>query len=478
VLMEFLHVHGDQIVTREGQPVRLRGFNLGGWLNMEDYVNGFPGAEHVLRETMERIAGTDSSRTFFDAWLAHFFTEADVARMAALGANVLRLPFNYRHFERDDRPFEYLEEGFRRLEQTMDWCARYGLYVILDCHAAQGWHNPDWHADNAHMQVLLFTHKHFQDRFAALWREIARRFTGNPAVAGYALLNEPVTRLEYERYKPSFFDWDGLNNLYRRAAAAIREVDREHMLFLEGDDFSSEYAGLDVRFDDNIVLSLHNYIEATDCDGEYPGLVASEYWDKERVARRFHEHSGTLFARQHGLPVLVGEFGALTNIPEAQSSNRIAAMRDQLETYEAAGAHWTIWTFKDIGIRRGVFLLNPESEYRRLIEPVLRARRAFADWNHESGTAAGRSIVHLINTVDDRLSEFGFPIDRKRFKQYMLFGYNAHLLQVAFARLFSDKSPAEIDRLLQSFAIEACTAYPSVLDLLKKYFKPTIGAPL
>ena len=474
--MEFLKVNGDQIVTRDDHPVRLRGFNLGGWLNMEDFVNGFPGAEHILRETMARIAGTERARAFFDGWLAHFFTEVDVAKMAALGANVLRFPFNYRHFERDDRPFEYLDDGFQRLEQAVDWCARHGLYVILDCHAAQGWHNPDWHADSAHMQVLLFTHRHFQDRYVALWREIACRFADNPAVAGYALLNEPVTRIEYERYDPSYFDWDGLNNVYQRAAAAIREVDREHMLFLEGDNFSSEYAELDVSFDDNIVLSLHNYIEATDCDGEYPGIVDNEYWDKERVAQRFHEHSGTRFAHQHGLPVLVGEFGALIDIPEAQAVNRIAAMRDQIETYEAAGVHWTVWTLKDIGIRRGVFHLNSESEYRQLIEPILQARRAFADWNHESDTPAGRSIVHLMDAIDETLFEFDLPIERGRFKQHMMFGYNAHLLQVAFARLFWDKFPAEIDRLLQAFAIQECTAYPSVLEMLEKFMKPTTGA--
>ena len=34
--MEFLRVQEGQIVSAGGAPIRLRGFNLGGWLNLED----------------------------------------------------------------------------------------------------------------------------------------------------------------------------------------------------------------------------------------------------------------------------------------------------------------------------------------------------------------------------------------------------------------------------------------------------------
>lgn len=216
--MEMLTVKDGQIVTASGHPVRLRGFNLGGWLNMEDFIDGYVGAEHNLRLHMVRILGEKKAHFFFDRLLDYFFTEEDVVFMKGLGANVLRLPFNYRHFEGDDRPFEYLEEGFRRMDQAVTWCGKHGIYVILDFHAVQGWHNPDWHSDNAHVHILLYSHKQFQERAAALWKEIARRYKGNPAVAGYDLMNEPVTRLEYERYDPSYNDWDALNNIYRRMA--------------------------------------------------------------------------------------------------------------------------------------------------------------------------------------------------------------------------------------------------------------------
>ena len=123
--MELLKAHNRQILTTSGTPIRLRGYNIGGWLNMEDFINGFVGAEHNLRATMARILGREKAQFFFDRLLDYFFTEDDVKAMAEMGCNVVRLPFNYRHFERDDRPFEYLEDGFKRLDLAFDWCAKH-----------------------------------------------------------------------------------------------------------------------------------------------------------------------------------------------------------------------------------------------------------------------------------------------------------------------------------------------------------------
>src|ERR1039458_9997165 len=48
-MMEFLRVSGRSIVDAKGKKVRLRGTCPGGWMNMEDFINGHPGAEHTLR---------------------------------------------------------------------------------------------------------------------------------------------------------------------------------------------------------------------------------------------------------------------------------------------------------------------------------------------------------------------------------------------------------------------------------------------
>ncbi len=191
--MERLEARNGQIVTASGKPVMLRGTCVGGWMNMENFINGYPGDESGTRNVTARILGEEKAVFLFDRMLDYFLSEEDIRFMKACGATVVRLPLNYRQFERDDAPFQYLEKGFSRLEQMVRWCGRHDLYVILDLHAVQGWQNTDWHCDNPSRQSLFWSHKLFQDRFVALWGEIARRYSGNATIAGYNVMNEPVT---------------------------------------------------------------------------------------------------------------------------------------------------------------------------------------------------------------------------------------------------------------------------------------------
>jgi hypothetical protein len=45
-----LSVRGSAILDPSGAPVRLRGPWVGGWMNLEDFITGHPGAEHALRD--------------------------------------------------------------------------------------------------------------------------------------------------------------------------------------------------------------------------------------------------------------------------------------------------------------------------------------------------------------------------------------------------------------------------------------------
>ena len=173
-----LQVKQNQIVDEQGTEIRLRGTCIGGWMNMENFINGYPGDEHGLRAAMAEILGPGKAQFFFDRWLDYFLAEEDIAFIKSCGANVVRLPLNYRHFEQDGEPFKYLELGFERLDQVVQWCAKHRLYAILDLHSVQGWQNNDWHCDNSSRHSYFWQHPHFQDRFVALWEEFARRYKG------------------------------------------------------------------------------------------------------------------------------------------------------------------------------------------------------------------------------------------------------------------------------------------------------------
>ena len=96
--MPFLATQGRAIVDPQGRTMRLRGTCAGGWMNMEDFINGHTGAEHMLRAQMADTLGAAKAAFFFDRLLTHFFNEDDIVFLRRIGANVVRLPLNYRHF--------------------------------------------------------------------------------------------------------------------------------------------------------------------------------------------------------------------------------------------------------------------------------------------------------------------------------------------------------------------------------------------
>ena len=77
--MELLQVKNNRVRGASGIPIRLRGVCIGGWMNMENFINGYPGVEHGIRAALTEVLGRDKKTFFFDRWLDYFFAEEDAA---------------------------------------------------------------------------------------------------------------------------------------------------------------------------------------------------------------------------------------------------------------------------------------------------------------------------------------------------------------------------------------------------------------
>jgi hypothetical protein len=64
-----LRVQGDKVVDGNGNPVILRGAGLGGWMNMENFITGYPAHEKQHREAMLKVLGREKYEFFFDKFL-------------------------------------------------------------------------------------------------------------------------------------------------------------------------------------------------------------------------------------------------------------------------------------------------------------------------------------------------------------------------------------------------------------------------
>ena len=472
--MDLLQVKNGVITNGKGNPVRLRGTCVGGWMNMENFINGYPGTEHGIRAAMSAVLGAGKAQFFFDRLLDYFLAEEDIAFIKQCGATAIRLPLNYRHFEDGAIPFKYLEAGFERLNRVLAWCAKHGLYVILDLHSVQGCQNSDWHCDNSSRHSLFWAHPHFQDRFVAFWEEVARRYKGNATVAGYNVMNEPLANAPDGRFWATYAPgWEAVNRVYRRVVDAIRAIDPHHIIFLEGDYFSSLFSGLDGPFAENLVYSSHNYNAAGFGPGAYPGKIGGEHWDRERQVQVFLAHEGTRFAQRHHVPLWVGEFGAVYNGPAQEIPDRLRAVDDQMDVFETHSAHWTTWTYKDVGVM-GWVTLHPDSEYIQIVAPILEAKRELDSdfWMRWLPATWARQMVGDLACLAEKV--IGNPdIEPKSNQRYLeqaaLDGYLGALMQPAYAKRFKGMSEARLDRVLQSFAFSACSPNKGLVDVLRRH---------
>ncbi len=96
--------------------------------------------------------------------------------------------------------------------------------ILLKPFSAQ---NQDWHSDNQTNVALFWEHLDFQNRAVRLWEALASRYKGNTWVAGYNPLNEPA-----DEHHHRLLAW------YERIEKAIRKIDPDHILFLDGNTVS------------------------------------------------------------------------------------------------------------------------------------------------------------------------------------------------------------------------------------------------
>ncbi len=455
-------VEGKEIVDGSGKPVVLRGFGLGGWMNMENFITGYPANEEAQREAVREVLGDDLYEHFFDSFLEHFFTEGDARFISSLGMNLLRLPVNYRHFEDDARPFEIKEEGFRHLDRVAELCAAHGVYTIIDLHALPGYQNQHWHSDNPTHKALLWRHKHFQDRTVNIWEHIADRYRGNPWVAGYNPINEPADPTE-ELVMP----------FYRRLYDAIRAVDPDHLIFLEGNRYSVDFHMFGEPWP-GVVYTNHDYALPGFVDGgPYPGVSRGEYVDRDALEKTFLKRSAYML--EHDVPVWVGEFGPVYP-PDDPGSHamRRELLRDQLDIYARHGANWAIWTYKDIGLQ-GVVHAAPESPWVERIRPIVekKARLGVDAWG---GTDAKiRQVMEPLEKLfaEEYPDHTPFPFGTQR--EIELLVRNILLAEPMvreYAELFRGMDEAGIDDLMRSFRFENCARRDELASILAEHAVP------
>ncbi|KAF8306785.1 endo-1,4-beta-glucanase [Clavulina sp. PMI_390] len=409
-----------------------------------------------MRRAVKSVLGQDKYDFFFDKFLEYFFTDADAQFFASLGLNCIRVPFNYRHFEDNmDPTAPYNERGFQWLDRIINICGARGIYTILDLHSAPGGQNQDWHCDSGIHLALFWEHREFQDRTIRLWEALAARYKGNTWVAGYNPLNEPADP-----------DHIRLQDWYTRVEKAIRAIDPDHILYLDGNTYSMDFT----HFGDpmpNCVYAIHDYSNFGFPKGErhqggnYAGTDEQVAVLKSQYARKTEYH------KRVKAPIWNGEFGPVyANASDGEdweevNNARYHLLRDQLKVYKGDQISWSIWLYKDIGFQ-GMVYAGPTTAYMERFKQFLNKKKRLAA---DKWGADVRTVAHVFDPLSKWLQD-EIPSLRDRYPpHWSIVQYSSRLIRnillseelyPEYAENFRDLSYEVLDQLAASFKFENC----------------------
>ena len=335
--LSLLTVDGQEIVDQEGNPFLLKGMGLGGWMLQEGYMlqtASFANPQHKIRAKIEEVIGSGATDDFYDQWLQNHCTRADIDSLAAWGFNSVRLPMHYNLWTLpiEDEPIAgeqtWLDKGFELTDSLISWCRANQMYVVLDLHAAPGGQGYDAAiSDYDPTKPSLFESTANQEKMIALWARIAERYADETVIAGYDLLNEP--------------NWDvsgsDLRKLYFDVTQAIRAVDDDHIIFIEGNWFANDFTGLTPPWDDKLVYSPHKYWSTND--------QASIQWVLD-------------IREAYDVPLYLGESGENSNV----------WFRDAIKLFQENNMGWAWWPMKKIESVAGPLSITKSAGYQDLLD--------------------------------------------------------------------------------------------------------------
>ncbi len=344
----FLKVDGQKIVNEKGENIQLRGLGLGGWMLQEGYMlktAEFAGPQYQIKQKIAELAGQDGMEDFYKAYLKNGITKADIDSLAKWGFNSIRLPMHYNLYTLpiEKEPVKgqntWLEEGFKMTDDLLKWCADNKLYLILDLHAAPGGQGNDVNiSDNDKSKPSLWESEENQKKTIALWKKLAERYKDETWIGGYDLINEP--NINFTGKNPN--GTDEMSNaplwkLQKEITEAIRQVDKKHIIILEGNGWGNNYNGLIPLWDNNMAFSFH------------------KYWSYNNEATI---QNALDLRTKYNIPIWLGETGENSNV----------WFTEVIQLMDKHNIGYAFWPMKKIDNIAGVTNVKITPEYQKLLD--------------------------------------------------------------------------------------------------------------
>jgi aryl-phospho-beta-D-glucosidase BglC (GH1 family) len=284
----------------------------------------------------------------------------------------------------------------------------------------------------------------FQEQIVKLWKEIASRYKEEPFLLGYDLLNEPFLMPKKEGL---------LNAFLEEVTTAVREVDPNHIIFIEGDFFSMDFTDIRLPRDEQTALTFHFYPTVWD-----ENLTNKDYDAAERVRKMDEQISGFAALRDtFGRPALCGEAGV--DIKKDVLPFTMQLLDETLSLFQKHSLSWTLWSYKDAQWM-GLAYPGNDTGWMKLVSEIRKK------WSHYGQMQIADEFMDEIGKryTDDFSKELKYEL------QFQLRGVLYRMEEEYILKPVLEKySREEIMAMPESFRFENCDYYEEYRELLKQY---------
>lgn len=356
----FVRARGKELITPAGEPLPLRGINLGNWLEPEGYMfllEHGPQSPREIEDFFCELIGPAEAAEFWTSYRKTYITPADINFIRRCGFNSVRIPLHWKFFVAGGN-------GFDLLNPILEACRTEKVWAILDMHCAPGGQTGT-NIDDSYGYPWLYESAKSQDQLIDIWVRIAKQYRDEAIVLGYDLLNEPIPHFpQLRKYNPH------LEPIYKRVTQAIREVDRNHVVILGGAQWDSNFDVFGTPFDDNLLYQLHKYWMTPNQQSIQPYIA---------------------FRDRYNVPVWLGESGENTN-------DWITQFRTLLEQNDIG---WCFWPYKKMVKTSCVVSVRKPADWDDIVK--LGAMPS-GTGNAEKRIAARPPVETCRRTINDLLS--------------------------------------------------------------------------
>lgn len=413
----FLRTDKTEIINDNG-PFLIKSIGTGNWMIQEGYMMQSTSAgvstHSQFRNKLIETMGEEKTDIFYQEWLKHHFTKADLDSMKTWGFNSLRVALHYKWFtlpiEEETKSNKelsqtYIETGFTMMDSLLSWCSQNEMYLILDMHGAPGGQGKDANiSDYDPAKPSLWESDDNKKKLELLWVKIAERYKDEPWLGGYDLINETNWAFD-DKSSPNGCGCennDPLWDLHQQLTKAVRKVDKKHIIYISGNCWGNNYESFEKhslsKMNKNMVITFHKY-------WNYNHANTVEGWVKMRD--------------QYQMPLWMSEAGENSN----------TWFSDCIELFENNNIGWSWWPVKK-SRTNNIFKVKTPQAYYDLIksweikqplsaEETYKAVLAYVESHKTKNLEVGNDVIYAM--LHQQNTDKTAPFKQHKIAQDILF---------------------------------------------------------